>query len=453
MNRLLTLLFCLSFIILNAQESTFINGKIINGPSNVISVTYIHDQFTDYKALFNIDISDAGEFKAEVLITTPTIVQLYYKRKTIDVYVEPGKNIGVFFDANDMANSIRVFEKDGLGNNEIWQKINREVYLGNLRDLPFDERFESINTIHNTEVANWKNIIRGNPSLSDEFVSYMELHYQYEWLGTLVSYVNVDSLSADNQTEFRGYFTDEIINNPNAMKHPQYEYFLYYFSLAHCENVLGRTLNYYKDVGDIYACVKDSDKLSSAKKGYTLGKLLYFNIKPKTVGQFDSYYQDFINSDAPEDVIQKVKKRYDKTQNFAAGSAASDFELVSKNGTKIKLSDLRGKKVYLSFWASWCGPCKHEIFNAKDNRVILEDEVFFVYVSLDENKSKWENHTVTIKESGMHVWGEGMYSQIAKNYAIKTLPRNFLIDESGNFVADFPKSDTDDFIDFIKNLK
>ena len=58
MNRLFTLLFCLPFIMMNAQESTFINGKIINGPSNVISITYIHDQFTDYKALFNRDISD-----------------------------------------------------------------------------------------------------------------------------------------------------------------------------------------------------------------------------------------------------------------------------------------------------------------------------------------------------------------------------------------------------------
>ncbi len=449
MNRLLTLLFCLSFIMMNAQESTFIHGKVLNDTVNVISTPYIYDQFTAYKASINVDIDDAGEFKAEVLIAAPTIVTLYYKRKTIDIYVEPGKNIGVFFDGNDMVNSIRFFEKDESGNNEVWQKINREAYPDDLGELPFDERFESINAIYDTEVANWKNIIQGS-SLSDEFVSYMELYYQYEWLGTLARYVNVDSLSADNQTKFKGYFTDEIINNSNAMKHPKHEYFLYYFSLAHCEKALGRELNYYKDVGDIYACVKDFDELSPAKKSYALGKLLYFNIKPKTVGQFDTYYYDFINSDAPEDIVQKVKKRYDKAQGFAAGSAAPDFELVGKDGNKIKLSDLRGKKVYLSFWASWCGPCKYEIFNAKDNRAILNDEVFFVYVNLDNNKSKWQNHAVTTKESGTHVWGEGMNSKIARDYAIKTLPRNFLIDESGNFINKFPKSDTDGFVDFIR---
>ena len=40
---------------------------------------------------------------------------------------------------------------------------------------------------------------------------------------------------------------------------------------------------------------------------------------------------------------------------------APDFEAVLRDGSKIRLSDLRGRVVFLNFWATWCEPCKKEI--------------------------------------------------------------------------------------------
>ena len=43
------------------------------------------------------------------------------------------------------------------------------------------------------------------------------------------------------------------------------------------------------------------------------------------------------------------------------GKAAPDFALVDLNDKEVRLSNLRGKVVFLNFWATWCKPCKEEM--------------------------------------------------------------------------------------------
>lgn len=135
----------------------------------------------------------------------------------------------------------------------------------------------------------------------------------------------------------------------------------------------------------------------------------------------------------------EIGNRLAQSSATAVGSKAPLFTAKTPDGKEFGLKDAlaKGKYTLVDFWASWCKPCRLENPNLVKAYQTYQDKGFNILgVSLDRSKDKWVE---AIKKDGL-LWDQISNLQfwqdpIAKQYNIRAIPANFLLDENGVIVA------------------
>ncbi len=135
--------------------------------------------------------------------------------------------------------------------------------------------------------------------------------------------------------------------------------------------------------------------------------------------------------------IALLKKRIETLKKVAIGNPAPDFTMNDTLGNPQKLSSYFGKVLLVDFWASWCGPCRRENPNLVAAFKEYSPRGFDILgVSLDKKKDRWIKAIGDDKLSWHQLSDlQGWNNVVAKQYGIRSIPSNILLDKNGTIIA------------------
>lgn len=144
-------------------------------------------------------------------------------------------------------------------------------------------------------------------------------------------------------------------------------------------------------------------------------------------------------------IVQAMEKEEqpDNLPGLRIGVKAPDFELENLSGEKVKLSDYRGKKVILNFWATWCPPCKKEMPAMEKFYQKAGNDVEILAVNIDPQYNVQE---FTDKLGITFPILLDKKDEVNSAYSVMTIPTTYFINEKGLITNKYLTSMTEDIM-------
>lgn len=137
--------------------------------------------------------------------------------------------------------------------------------------------------------------------------------------------------------------------------------------------------------------------------------------------------------ESQDDRLSVKEQTGDEAVGLEVGNIAPDFTLQTLEGETVKLSDFRGKKVMINFWATWCPPCRAEMPHMQSFYEKQKDDDFaIVAVNMTGTENSRDDVQPFIDELGITfsiLMDEDL--TVTDTYEVIAYPTSYFVDKDG----------------------
>ena len=123
------------------------------------------------------------------------------------------------------------------------------------------------------------------------------------------------------------------------------------------------------------------------------------------------------------------------TESWAVqlNNKAPEFTLNDVSGRSVSLNSLKGKVVYINFWASWCGPCQKEFPQLESlAKKYADSGLTILAINQDKKRTSMQEFLgkFSVTPSNMIILTDPNSSVISQ-YGPRAMPTSYVIDKEG----------------------
>lgn len=106
------------------------------------------------------------------------------------------------------------------------------------------------------------------------------------------------------------------------------------------------------------------------------------------------------------------------------------FSSNAQAAAQLDLPALKGKVVYIDFWASWCGPCRQSFPWMKEMQAkYAKDGLAIIAINVDQEKAKADAFLAEFQPAFSVLFDNG--GTLATQFKVQTMPSSFMLDREG----------------------